>query len=190
MTKNIEKEFTKKLTKKDYFLYLINRNMFILISPLIILSLIVVFAFMVDKDGFQFNDILYLLPILLFLLSYFQIHRAINNAININNETKNIKMILEDKKYKEITDNGESSLEYSKFYSYYENKNYFYLYVDKINAIILPKREFSQEELTEIGNRFQKNIRKTSLISLKSILGIAFSISLVACMVILIVSMF
>ena len=60
----IEKDFSRKLSKKDYFLYLINRNTFILISPLIILSLITVFIFMIKKDGFQALDLLYLLPIL------------------------------------------------------------------------------------------------------------------------------
>lgn len=189
MTKNIEKEFSQKLSKKDYFLYLINRNIFILLSPLIIMSLIIVFIFMVNKDGFQFNDTLYLLPILLFLLSYLQIYRAINNAIKLNEKTKSIKIILEEKKYREITDNGENSLEYNKFYSYYENKNYYYLYIDKINALILPKKEFNNNEITKINDYFQQNIRKTNALNIKTILGLIFSISLIICMTALIISM-
>jgi len=189
MTKNIEKDFNRKLTKKDYFLYLINRNTFILISPLIIISLIVVFIFMVNKDGFQFGDILYLLPILLFVLSYLQMNNAVNRAIKSNNETDSLKVILEENKYKEITSNGESSLEYNKFYSYYESKNYYYLYVDKVNALILPKREFNSDELNKMESYFNKSIKKTSLINLKNVLGVIFSLSLIASVIILIISM-
>ena len=189
MNKCIEKDFKSKLNKKDYFLYLINRNSFILISPLIILSLIVVFVFMVNKDGFHSGDLLYLLPILLFVLSYLQINNAVKMAVRSNNSTDNIKVILEEKKYKEITSNGENSLEYTKFHSYYENKNYYYLYVDKINALILPKREFSKEEISTINNYFKSSIRKITFFNLKTIIGIAFSFGLIVCMLILLISM-
>lgn len=189
MNKYIEKSFKDKLTKKDYFLYLLNRNSFILISPLIIAALIVVFIFMVKKDGFDSGDLLYLLPILLFALSYVQINNAVNNAVKANSNLDELKIILEDKKYKEITPNGENSLDYNKFYSYYESKNYYYLYVDKVNALILPKREFSSEELTTINCYFEKSIRKTNLINFRTIAGIVFSIGLIACMFILILSM-
>jgi len=190
MSKYIEKDFNKKLTKKDYLLYLINRNTFILISPLIILALIVVFIFMINKDGFQFGDILYLLPILLFVLSYIQMNNAISKAIKMNDDTNDLKVILEENKYKEITSNGENSLEYSKFYSYYESKNYYYLYVDKVNALILPKREFNNEELSTIDSYFKKSIKKVNLFSFRNILGAIFSIALIASMIILIISMF
>ena len=189
MIKHIQKDFKNKLTKKDYFLYLLNRNFFILISPLIILALIVVFIFMVDKDGFSTNDLLYLLPILLFILSYIQMNNIINKALISNNNTESIKVILDEKKYKEITSNGENSLEYSKFHSYYENKNYYYLYVDSTNALIVPKREFSTEELTTINGYFQKSMKRTKLLNVKSLVGLIFSLSLIACMVILITSM-
>lgn len=189
MTKRIEKDFNKKLTKKDYFLYLINRNVFILVSPLIIVALITVFIFMVNKDGFQVSDILYLLPILLFTLSYLQMNNAVNRAIKMNDETSNLKVVLEENKYKEITSNGENSLEYNKFHSYYESKNYFYLYVDKVNALILPKREFSNDEITTINTYFEKSIKRTSIFNFRNILGVIFSISLIACVIILITSM-
>lgn len=190
MNKYIEKSFKNKLTKKDYFLYLINRNYFILVSPLIIMALIVVFAFMVSKDGFNTGDLLYLLPILLFVLSYIQINNAINGAVKANNNAEDLKVVLEDKKYKEITSNGENSLEYNKFYSYYESKNYYYLYVDKTNALILPKREFTQEELSTIDGYFKSSISKTKALNYRTIFGILFSISLIACMTILLISMF
>lgn len=190
MSKQIEKDFSSKLTKKDYFLYLISRNLFIVISPLVILSLIVVFIFMVNKNGFNSSDLLYLLPILLFLLSYVQINNALNIALKSNQSTKELKVILEEKKYKEITSNGENSLEYSKFNSYYENKNYYYLYVDKINALILPKREFTIEELSTINNYFKSSIKKTSLFNLRTIIGLIFSVALVVCIIILLISMF
>lgn len=189
MTKSIEKSFKSKLTKKDYFLYLLNRNAFIIVSPLIIAALIVVFIFMVNKDGYDSGDLLYLLPILLFVLSYVQIHNAVKNAVKANTSLSELKVVIEEKKYKEITPNGESSLEYSKFYSYYESKNYYYLYVDKVNALILPKREFNNEELTTIDQYFTKSMKKAKTFNLRTITGIIFSVALIVCMIILIVSM-
>lgn len=188
--KAIEKDFKNKLTKKDYFLYLLNRNIFLLLSPIIIVTLIVVFVFMVAKDGFSSGDVLYLLPILLFLLSYVQVNNAIKNAIKSNESTESLKIILDDKKYKEITSNGSNELEYKNFYSYYESKNYFYLYVDKVNALILPKREFNNDELSIIDETLNKQIKKVSTFNIKNILGIVFSLSLVICMITLIISMF
>lgn len=188
--KAIEKDFKNKLTKKDYFLYLLNRNIFLLLSPVIIAALIVVFIFMVTKDGFSSGDILYLLPILLFLLSYVQVNNAIKNALKSNESTESLKVILDDKKYKEITSNGTNELEYKHFYSYYESKNYFYLYVDKVNALILPKREFNKEELVAMDENFSKQIRKISVFSIKNILGVTFSLALIVCMIILVISMF
>ncbi len=190
MSKSIEKNFNSKLTKKDYFLYLINRNLFIIISPLVILALIVIFIFMVMKNGFNSSDLLYLLPILLFVLSYIQINNAVNTAIKSNKSTQKLKVILEEKRYKEITSNGENSLEYSKFNSYYENKNYYYLYVDRINALILPKREFTNDELFTLNNYFKSSIKKTTSLNPRTIAGLIFSLALVVCIIILIVSMF
>lgn len=189
MTKTIEKSFKNKLTKKDYFLYLINRNSFILLSPLIILSLIVVFAFMVTKNGFSYNDLLYLLPILLFILSYIQIYSAINNAVKSNKNSDDLKVILEQKRYKEVSSNGENSLEYNRFYSYYENKSYYYLYVDKINALIIPKREFDKSELSIIDGYFKTSIPKTRKFNFKTIFGITLSIALLVSIIFLITSM-
>lgn len=190
MSKSIEKSFNSKLTKKDYFLYLINRNTFILVSPLIILALIVVFIFMVKKDGFQGGDILYLLPILLFVLSYVQMNNAVNKAIKANDKSDDLKVTLEEKKYKETTSNGENSLEYNKFHSYYESKNYYYLYVDKINALILPKREFTTDELNTINGYFEKSIKKASIFNFRNILGAILSLGLIVSIVILVISMF
>lgn len=189
MTKPIEKNFYNQLTRKDYFLYLLNRNVFITISPLIILSLIVVFIFMVNKDGFQTGDILYLLPILLFILSYMQMNNAIKKAIKENETISDLKVVIESKKYKEITSNGENVLEYSKCHSYYESKNYYYLYVDKVNALIIPKREFNSSELETIESYFNSSIKKTHLFNTRTILGLLFSIALVFSMITLIISM-
>ena len=185
----IEKDLKNKLTKKDYFLYLISRNVFILSSPLIILALIVAFIFMVKENGFQTNDFLFLAPILLFIFSYYQLFRAINTAFKANKETQKLKIILDNSKYKEITENGENSLEYSKFDSYYENQKYYYLYVDKINALILPKREFSKEELNTLNKNFGTQIRKNKTFQFKTLLGIAFSLLLLVSVIILIIEM-
>ena len=189
MTKRIEKNFRNRLTTKDYFLYLLNRNIFILVSPLIILSLIVVFIFMVNKDGYDSGDLLYLLPTLLFVLSYVQIYRAVNGAVKANSSLSEIKVVIEENKYKEITPNGESALEYSKFHSYYESKNYYYLYVDKVNALIIPKREFNSDELTTMNQYFTKSMKQTKALNFRTITGIIFSVSLIVCMIILITSM-
>lgn len=187
MTKQIEKDLKNKLTKKDYLLYLINRNSFILLSPLIIVALLTLSFFMINKDGFDSNDLLYLLPILLFILSYLQMYTSINHAYKVNSTRENLKIILNEKRYKEITSNGENQLEYNKFYSYYENKNYYYLYVDKINALILPKREFSKDEISIIDEYFSKSMKKTKLFNLKNILEIALGIALVISIIVLLI---
>ena len=59
MTKQIEKDLMNKLTKKDYFLYLINRNSFILLTPLIILALITLSIFMI-KGVSKINEFLFI----------------------------------------------------------------------------------------------------------------------------------
>lgn len=189
MSTKIEKSFTTRLTKKDYLLYLLNRNIFLVISPLVIFSLVVAFVFMVYKDGFQNDDLLYLLPILLFVLSYIQMNNAINRAIESNEKTQSIKIILDELEYKEMTSNGYNSLEYSKFHSYYENKNYYYLYVDKVNALILPKREFSEEEIKQMEFLFSGTIKKTKFWNSKNILGAIFTIGLTASVIILLITM-
>jgi hypothetical protein len=145
---------------------------------------------MVNKDGFQVTDLLYLLPILLFVLNFVQMNSAVNNALRSNSSTSAIKIKLDPKKYSETTKNGNTSLEYNKFYAYYENKNYYYLYVDKVNALILPKREFDNNEISTINNYFSKSIKKAPVISIRNILGIVFSATLVTCVVILLTSMF
>ena len=117
-------------------------------------------------------------------------NNAVNSAIKSNKSTKGLKIILEEKRYKEITSNGQNSLEYNKFNSYYENKNYYYLYVDKVNALILPKREFSKEELATIDSYFKSSITKAPLFSARTIIGLLFSFALVICIIILIISMF
>jgi hypothetical protein len=189
MKKFIEKDLKNKLTKKDYFFYLINKNSFIVMSPLIIVALIVVFIFTVDKNGFNYSDLVYLLPILLFVLSFLQMGRAVNNAVKSNADSGDLKIILEENKYREITSNGENSLQYNKFHSFYSNKNYYYLYVDKINALILPKREFSSDELSTIDTYFSKSMKRNSFLNARTIFGIIFSLGLIICIGILIGAM-
>ena len=106
-----------------------------------------------------------------------------------NSSLSEIKVVIEESKYKEITPNGESALEYSKFHSYYESKNYYYLYVDKVNALIIPKREFNSDELTTMKQYFTKSIKQTKTLNFRTITGIIFSVSLIVCMIILISSM-
>ena len=70
-----------------------------------------------------------------------------------------------------------------------ENKNYYYLYVDRINALIIPKREFNTEELSVIDGYFKTAIPKTKKFNLRTVFGIILSTSLIVSIIILIVSM-
>lgn len=186
VNKMIKKQFNKTLNKKDFFLYLINRNTFILTTPLILAALITAFIFVVTKDGYQNTDLVYALPILLFLLIYVQMYRSITKAINNNN----VEIEIDESKYTELSNGETVTMELDKFYSFYENKFYFYLFVDKVNAIILPKREFSDEENKKINFYFSTKLKRNSLINFKNILNIIFSVLLIACMVVLIIAMF
>ncbi len=165
---HIEKDFKNKLTKEDYVKYLLNRNMILLLSPLVILALLVATIFSIVKDGFTFSTIIYLLPVLLFILSYVQMYRVITHTLKAQKEIKELKITFTDNEYKDSTDGEVNSLPYDKAYCYKETKKYLYVFVDKNNALIIPKREFEDEEITKITNAFSKKMKKKSLYDLYS----------------------
>ncbi|HWQ77705.1 MAG TPA: YcxB family protein [Anaerovoracaceae bacterium] len=64
-------------------------------------------------------------------------------------------------------ENGSGEYQWDVFYSVYETKKYFYLYINTAQAIILPKRDFKPEEVPvleklireKLGKRFVKRCR-------------------------------
>lgn len=180
---NIEKDFKNKLTKKDYITYLLNRNMILLLSPIIIVVLLIAIIFLTIKEGFSMNTIIYLLPVVLFILSYVQMYRVINKTIKAHNQIYELKITLTDNEYKDLTNGEKNTLSYEKVYCYKETKKHLYMFVDKNNALILPKREFQDNELTQIKETFSKKIRKQPLYDASSWLTLLLLITLVGLIV-------
>lgn len=180
---HIEKDFKNKLTKQDYIKYLLNRNMILLLSPLVIVALVTATIFSIIEDGFTFSTIIYLLPVLLFILSYVQIYRVIKHTLKAQKEIEELKVILTDNEYKDVTNGEINTLPYNKAYCYKEAKDYLYIFVDKNNALILPKREFEEDELNKLTNTFSKKMRKEALHNLSSWLMLGVFILLVVLIV-------
>lgn len=170
---NIQKDFKNKLTKKDYITYLINRNIVLLLSPIIIIALVVAAIFAIVYDGFSFTVLIYLLPVLLFIASYLQMYKVIKYTLKSQQEINELKITLTDNEYKDVTNGESNSLTYDKAYCYKETKNYLYIFVDKYNALILPKREFEENELSKIKETFNKKMRKEAIYPLSSWLMVA-----------------
>lgn len=176
---NIKKDFKNKLTKKDYITYLINRNMILLLSPIVIIALLIAIIFAIINNGFSFTIVIYSLPIILFIVSYIQMYRVIHHTLDAQKEIKELTITLTDNEYKDSTNGEVNSLPYNKAYCYKETKNYLYVFVDKYNALILPKREFEDEELTQIKETFDKKIKKEAIYPLSSWLMLGVIILLV-----------
>lgn len=176
---NIEKDFKNKLTKKDYITYLLNRNMILLLSPAIIVTLLVAVIYSIITEGFTFSTIIYLLPVVLFILSYIQMYRVINHTLKSQKEIYELKITLTDNEYKDLTNGEKNSLTYDKAYCYKETKNHLYIFVDKYNALILPKREFEDKELAQIKTTFSKKMRKEKLYNFSSWFMVLIVVALV-----------
>jgi hypothetical protein len=175
----IEKDFKNKLTKKDYITYLINRNMILLLSPVIIVALLVAIIYSIITEGFGFFTIIYMLPIALFVLSYIQMYRVINHTLKSQKQINELKITLTDNEYKDLTNGELNALPYDKAYCYKETKNHLYIFVDRYNALILPKREFNEQELNQIETTFSKKIRKEPLYNFSSWFLVLILIALV-----------
>ena len=146
-------------------------------------AIIATTIFSIIEDGFTFSTIIYLLPVLLFILSYFQIYRVIKHTLKAQKEIKELKITLTDNEYKDLTNGEVNTLPYDKAYCYKETKEYLYVFVDKNNALILPKREFEEEEINKITNAFNKKMRKEALHNLSSWLMVGVLILLVVLIV-------
>ena len=180
---NIEKDFKNKLTKKDYVIYLLQRNLILVLSPFIITILLIAIISSIVKDGFTFTTIIYFLPIILFILTYIQMYRVIKHTLNSQKEISELKITLTNNEYKDITNGEKNSLAYDKAYCYKETKNYFYIFVDKYNALILPKREFNEEEINKIRTTFDSKMKKESIYNFSSLLTVFIFITLVVLIV-------
>ena len=180
---NIQKDFKNKLTKNDYITYLLNRNMILLLSPAIIIALLVATIYSIVSEGFSFNTVIYMLPIALFILSYFQMYRVIKHTLKSQKEIYELKITLTDNEYKDLTNGEQNSLSYDKAYCYKETKKHLYIFVDKNNALILPKREFEENELDQIKTTLSKKLRKQPLYDLSAWLMLIIFISLVSLIV-------
>lgn len=178
----VNKKFNNVLNKKDFLLYLLNRNSFITITPMIIISLIVALIYAIRLDGYQNNDLAFALPIIIFILVYMKIYTAINK-VSLNNV---VDISIDENNYSEISEEKTTSLELDKFNSYYENKNYFYLYVDKINALILPKREFNDSETEEIRKHFSNKLKRKTFLNLRNIINFVVFVGLLYITILLI----
>jgi hypothetical protein len=106
--------------------------------------------------------------------------KVINHTIKSHEQISELKIILTDNEYIDITNGEKNSLSYEKFYCYKETKNYLYMFVDRNNAIIVPKREFNNDELTQIKNKFSSSIKKQSIYDFSSWITIALVVFLVA----------
>lgn len=167
---NIQKDFKQTLNKKDYIIYLLSTNNILLISPIIIVAILAATIYYLVTKGFDFSIIIYLLPVLLFILSYWRMYKVIDNTLKSQKAIYELTITLTDNEYKDITNGESNSLEYSKVYCYKENKNYFYLHVDKSNALIIPKRKFNNEEIDAIRSAFNSKIRRENIITITSLL--------------------
>lgn len=180
---NIEKDFKNKLTKKDYITYLLNRNMILLLSPAIIVTLLVAVIYSTITEGFTFSTFIYLLPVVLFALSYMQMYRVIKHTLKSQKEIYELKITLTDNEYKDLTNGEKNSLTYDKAYCYKESKDHLYIFVDRYNALILPKREFEDKELSQIRTTFSKKMRKERLYNFSAWLMVIIVIALVVLVV-------
>ena len=186
---NIEKDFKNKLTKKDYVTYLLQRNIILVISPAIIVLLLLAIVMAIVNSGWSFSIVLYLLPIVLFILSYFQMYRVIKNTIKSQNQIYELKVILTDNEYKDVTNGKTNVLPYDKAYCYKESKNYLYIFVDNYNALILPKREYSDEEVVKIRETFTSKMKKKSIYGFYSYFSMIVFLALVILIIYTAISM-
>lgn len=180
---NIEKDFKNKLTKKDYITYLLNRNMILLLSPIIIIVLTIGIIFSIINEGFTFSTIVYFLPIALFILTYIQMYRIIKHTLKSQKELYELKITLTDNEYKDLTNGEHNSLPYDKAYCYKETKKHLYIFVDKYNALILPKREFEDKEIEQIRTTLSRKLRKEPLYNFSSWLIVGILVLLVVLIV-------
>ena len=163
---NITKDFKNTLTKKDYLKFLLATNNILVLSPLIVISITVAAIFSIVTKGFSIVTLIYFLPVILFVVSYIKTYLLINNTVKSQKSIYESSITLTDNEYKEVTNGEHNSLSYSKAYCYKETKNYFYLPIDRLNGLIIPKRKYSEDELAKVRKAFNSKIKKTNIIDL------------------------
>ena len=57
-------------------------------------------------------------------------------------------------------ENSTGSFQWDMFYCVYETKKYFYLYINTMQAIILPKREYNQEQINAMEKLIKEKMGK------------------------------
>lgn len=176
---HIEKDFKNKLTAKDYIKYLLNRNMILLLSPILIIALLTATIYSIITDGFKFTTIIYFLPVILFIASYIQMYRVIKHTLKAQKAVYELKITLTDNEYKDLTNGENNSITYDKLFCYKETKEYLYLFVDQFNGLILPKREFNEDEISQMKNTFSKKTKKQPIYTISSWLLVGICILLV-----------
>lgn len=181
---NIVKDFKGTLTKKDYIIFLLTTNNILLLSPFIIIAILVATIYSITTDGFQLITIIYFLPVILFILSYIKMFIVINQTLKSQKAIYELNITLTDNEYKDVTNGETNSLAYSKLYCYKETKNYFYLHIDKSNALIVPKRKFNSDELDKIRTTLNSKTRKERLITMSSLLTTFVFLTLVVLIVV------
>ena len=186
---NITKDFKNTLTKKDYLKFLLATNNILVLSPLIVISITVAAIFSIVTKGFSIVTLIYFLPVILFVVSYIKTYLLINNTVKSQKSIYESSITLTDNEYKEVTNGEHNSLSYSKAYCYKETKNYFYLHIDRLNGLIIPKRKYSEDELAKVRKAFNSKIKKTNIIDLSSIITSLIFLSLVVLIIIALITM-
>ncbi|HHU59697.1 TPA: YcxB family protein [bacterium] len=171
----IKKDFKQVLNKRDFLIYLLHRNTFILTTPFIIIALLIAFIYSISTYPFETSHLIYPLTIFIFLLVYLRVYLAVRNS----EFQSDVTMKIDSKNYTEIVDDRETSLPLAQFHSYFENKNYFYLYINKYHAIIIPKREFTSEEIEKIHSHFDSSMRRSTLLNFRNVFNLLVAILLV-----------
>lgn len=185
---NIQKDFKNTLNKKDYITYLLMTNNILMVSPIIVVSLMAAIIYSLVTYGFEINIIVYSLPIILFIVTYIKMYKLVQRATTSHNSYYELNITLTDNEYKDVTNGETNSLPYNKAYCYKETKNYFYLHIDKMNALIIPKRKYNDDEISNIRNTFSNKIRKENIISISSLLTMALFVLLIAVIIVSLVT--
>ena len=110
-------------------------------------------------------------------------YRIIKHTLKSQKEIYELKITLTDNEYKDLTNGERNHLPYDKAYCYKETKKHLYIFVDKYNALILPKREFKDKEIEQIKTTLSKKLRKEPLYNLSSWLIVGIFILLVVLIV-------
>jgi len=186
---NITKDFKQTLTKKDYLKFLLVTNNILVLSPLIVISITIAAIYSIVVKGFNILTLIYFIPVILFIVSYIKTYMLINNTSKAQKSIYESSITLTDNECKEVTNGEHNALPYANAYCYKETKNYFYLHIDKLNGLIIPKRKYNDEEVTKIRKAFNSKIKKANIIDISSFLTSFIFVLLVVLIIISLITM-